>query len=420
MLNNPHITCNRTPNINYNMGGLCMKGTIYYQKDRNRYAVSFYIAGRKSPVKVTRYKGEFMYHKAIANKCLAMIQNDWEQAQEGLTRFRIEKYTGKGWTDVIEYFEEWLSTKEKKKPATYKGYKSYFKIWIKPFFKKHPVMLHEIQLDTLDKMLDSIKLSGKGKYNVMNCFHAFMDYAWRARRIPEVPPFPKKEDYELVEPTIVWLPEDRQVKVINAIPERDQPIFWWLKYHLRRPSEACSIRRTDYDEFNQVFIVRRSVSARTLVDTTKTEAEHCIPCHSEFLPHMERLLRPVKRVVFKDQRGNDRFLKDEQDSPFLFVNPLARKNGRRYTGESLNRIWKAACEKAGEDIDLYSGLKHSSCSQYVNEKGLSVSDLKEITDHARMESVRKYAKVSVSRKRELMERKLRVVTTTKLPQVKNE
>ncbi len=378
---------NGTPNNKW--GAMCMKGTIYFQKDRGRYAVSFYIAGRKSPVKVTRYKGEFMYHKAIANKCLAMIQNDWEQAQDGLVRFRIEKYTGKGWTDVIEYFEEWLTTKEKKKPATYKGYKSYFRNWIKPFFKKHPVMLHEIQLDTLDRMLDSIKLSGKGKYNVMNCFHAFMDYAWRARRIPEVPPFPKKEDYELVEPTIKWLPEERQIKIIQAIPEDDQPIFWWLKYHLRRPSEACALHKEDYDVFNDVFIIRRSVSARKIVGSTKTEVEHIIPCHSEFRPYLRNL-----------QKSN---------GTMLFTNKRARRDNQRYTNESLNRLWHKACGVCKESIDLYSGLKHSSCSQYVNEKGLSISDLKEITDHARIESVRKYAKVSVSRKRELMERKLKVV-----------
>lgn len=58
----------------------------------------------------------------------------------------------------------------------------------------------------------------------------------------------------------------------------------------------------------------------------------------------------------------------------------------------------------GENIDLYSGLKHSSCSQYVNEKGLSISELQIITDHARLDSVRKYAKIEVARKRALMER----------------
>ena len=62
-------------------------------------------------------------------------------------------------------------------------------------------------------------------------------------------------------------------------------------------------------------------------------------------------------------------------------------------------------KRAGEDIDLYSGLKHSSCSQFVNEKGLSESELQMITDHARLESVRRYAKTEVKRKKELLEKK---------------
>ena len=50
-----------------------------------------------------------------------------------------------------------------------------------------------------------------------------------------------------------------------------------------------------------------------------------------------------------------------------------------------------------ESVNPYSGLKHSSCSQYVNEKGLSIYE-REITNHAKLASVRKYAKVSSARR----------------------
>jgi succinylglutamate desuccinylase len=85
------------------------------------------------------------------------------------------------------------------------------------------------------------------------------------------------------------------------------------------------------------------------VDSTKTNVEHVIPCHPKF---EQIALKHIKR-----------------QGKFFFTNPLARREGKRYTNESLNRIWKKACKKVGEDIDLYSGLKHSSCSQYINEKG---------------------------------------------------
>ena len=120
------------------------------------------------------------------------------------------------------------------------------------------------------------------------------------------------------------------------------------------------------------------------MDSTKTNVEHLIPCHSAFEPHARKLIK--------------------EPGEFFFTNPRARRKNKRYTNESLNRLWKAACKAVGESIDLYSGLKHSSCSQYVNEKGLSISDLQTITDHARIESVRRYAKVEVARRKQLMER----------------
>lgn len=136
--------------------------------------------------------------------------------------------------------------------------------------------------------------------------------------------------------------------IINAIPEEHRPIFLWLKYHLRRPSEACALKWEDYDAINNTFIIRRSISARQLVVSTKTGVEHIIPCHSAFEPIIKQLRTSLGK--------------------YIFMNPRARKSGKRYTIESLNILWKKALEKVGEDIDLYSGLKHSSCSQYINEK----------------------------------------------------
>lgn len=372
----------------YGNGEPCMSGSIFFRKDRRQWSIAWFYKGKT--YNISRYKGRLM-HQTHPNKkkdqgfidagrLLAQMQGDVESGT-----FRIEKYTGKAYTDVIPYFEQWLKTKEKKKPATFKGYKSYFKNWIKPFFEKHPVQLHDIQLDTLDTLLDSIKLQPKGKHNVMMCLHAFLDYAWRSRRIFEIPPFPKKSDYGLVQPSIKWLPEDRQMAIIEAIPEIHRPIFLFLKYHVRRPSEACALYKDDFNRFDQSFLIRRSISDRKLVESTKTNAEHLIPCHSAMIPTIERLLN------------------QNSESPFLFVNPRARREGQRYTVESLNNIWKVACKATGESIDLYSGLKHSTLSQLYNEKGLSISDLQDVSDHARLESVRRYAKTELARKRALIE-----------------
>ena len=66
-------------------------------------------------------------------------------------------------------------------------------------------------------------------------------------------------------------------------------------------------------------------------------------------------------------------------------------------------LWHKACTKVGEDIDMYSGLKHSSCSQYINEKGCSMDEVQMMTDHARKESAKRYASVQLEANRRLLE-----------------
>ena len=361
-----------------------MKGSIHFRKDRGYFYVQWYSKPQNRHYKIYKYKGEFMFDRRIAEKLLAVMQGDHENGT-----FQIEKYTQNMWTDVIPYLWEWLdAVKPRLSPATYKDYQNSIKNHLTPFFKENPVQLHEIQYDILMKLLNSIKRKGKGKANVMYCLHRCFDFAYRSRRIAEIPPFPEKADYNIVEPTIKWLPEDRQMAIINNIPEIHRPIFLWLKYHLRRPSEAMALFKEDFD--GDVFIIRRSISARQLIERTKTGIEHLIPCHSDFKPIITQMAKREVQIM----------------SPFFFTCPSSRMPGKRYTQSIMSRLWKDACERAGESISMYAGLKHSSCSQYINQKGLSISDLQTITDHARLESVKRYARTEVARKRELLESKI--------------
>ncbi len=91
------------------------------------------------------------------------------------------------------------------------------------------------------------------------------------------------------------------------------------------------------------------------------------------------------------------------DSPYFFVNPEGRLDGQHYALETMYKIWRRACEKVGEDIDMYSGLKHSSCSQYINEKHYSIDQVQMITDHAQRSSVKRYAALQLDEKRRLLE-----------------
>ena len=55
---------------------------------------------------------------------------------------------------------------------------------------------------------------------------------------------------------------------------------------------------------------------------------------------------------------------------FLSISPFMHDFNRNSLGcIFLLWLWHESCEKVGEDIDMYSGVKHSSCSQYINEEG---------------------------------------------------
>ena len=122
------------------------------------------------------------------------------------------------------------------------------------------------------------------------------------------------------------------------------------------------------------------------MEHTKTKRQHLIPCHSEFKRIMQKM--PV-------------YL----NSPFFFVNPHGKLEGKHYSHCCIRLIWKDACQKVGEDIKMYSGLKHSSCSQYINEKHYSLDQVQMMTDHARREGVKRYASVQLEEKRRLLEGK---------------
>ena len=142
-----------TPNTIW--GEAYMAGSVQFRKDRRQWIVAWDWHGKR--YQISRYKGRLMVQthpnqkkdQGYVDACrlLAQMQGDVENGV-----FRVEKYTGNRYTDVISYFEHWLEQKDNRKPATLKSYRGYFKNWIKPFFEENTVQLHEIQLDTLNSM----------------------------------------------------------------------------------------------------------------------------------------------------------------------------------------------------------------------------------------------------------------------------
>ncbi len=377
-----------------NNGGVVVsqKGSIWYDKKSKCYVVCWYHAPLKRTIKIRNYMGDkrILFRKGkqgreLAERMLSQMRGDDERGV-----FRLEKYTLRA-SDVVPYLETWVeAVKGTLAPATYKDYKGSVRNWLKPFFEARNVQLHEIQYDTIMELMAFINRTGKGKLNVVSCLHACLDYAWRSNRLAHMPRFPKKRDYQIIQKPIIWVPEARQSKILDAIPIEDQPIFRFITLHLRRPGEAMALRKEDY--VDGVFTIRHGISNYQEIDRPKDKKHHEVPIVSDFEPWLavEREKQKSRGII----------------SPYLFASLRGRLKGQRYTEATMERIWAAACEKVGESIDMYRGTKTSRASSLLNEYGLSESELQMAGDWATLESVKKYAKTEVATRKNLLEGKV--------------
>lgn len=385
MLKRPTYSGTLPPN--YLDGGVCMKGGIGFEKDRGTYCVFWYDPNKQQTVKIRHYFGIKLYTKDLAEKLLALMQGTYEKSRRGECVFRLENFQKGASVDVIELFDSWLKTKRKLKPGGLSAYKSHFSTWIKPFFMSHQISLHEITLDVLHKLKISIEDKGKEPKmvkNVMDTMRTFMTYAWRNGNIASVPPFPLKSEYGLGIKNITTIPRDAQFEIIKLIPEKHRPIFYWLVLHPgRRPGEAMAIFKDDYNRFKKTFIIKRTISDRKLVEFPKNYECHEVACHESFEPFLDELLKT--------------------DGPFLFTNPLSRREGERYGDSTINRLWSNACGEYGVTISLYNGVKHSTLDYYYNDLGVPLTDLMDLTGHKNLDCIKRYARMRIRRQRSLLE-----------------
>lgn len=364
-------------------GELCMKGSIHYRADLKAgwFFVRWSDGGRV--VNVNHYlDGQRMYDRRYAEKLLAQIQGDYER---GVLNIDVYLFCH---TDIIPFMHEWLTDMGPNfAPGTLSNYRGYVKNHLEPFFLKNHCRLHEINLQILTKLLNSLDLKPKGKQNVMHCLHSCLDYAWRSSKITAVPPFPKRSAYGLQPPVRKWITEDRQITIIEAIPAEHRPIFMFLKLHPRRPAEAMTLKWEDYDHDIDCFMIQRGLSSKKEVDYTKTKQAVTQPVHSEF----KKLMEGIPRLY--------------PFSPYVFTCRESRHRHHRYTHTIIERLWNQACAKVGENVSLYEGTKHSFCSQYLAE-GYSLEQVVLLTGHANIQSLKHYAIAEVATKKALLEKKV--------------
>lgn len=323
----------------------------------------------------------------MASRCLNQMRTDWEAYCRGERAFDINKYRG-SYTDVIPYLQAWLKTKEGKvTPGTFKLYSGSISKHLIPFFERHPVQLHEIQKDTIDLLVSELTCAPKTRKNIVNVLHACLVDANVSNRIPKMPGFPKKGDYQIKKKPILWITEAEKDAIFEHIPEEHLPIFWWLRLSWRREGEAIALLKTDYDPRIDAFVIHRGVSDRKIAEKTKDGEIHVWPCDERFKPYLKKIL------------------KQREFSPFMFTCQSSRMEGKRYTREILMKAWKDACAKVGIVIDIHRGLRTSGASSAINEFNWSLEEAQIHGQWSKVDTLKEfYGKYDLERIRGLQKR----------------
>lgn len=228
--------------------------------------------------------------------------------------------------------------------------------------------------DITDKLYDK-GLKGKSIKNYLDFLKAFMSYLYSREVIRRMPVFDKIR----VEPPLKkWISREQQELVLSYIPvdTEDHLIMETLMETAQRPGYVCAHMKRDLVEDNEIII-----------DKAFDEAGNLKP---------EKTNQVIHRAISKELY--DKLLKHcegKQPDDFIFTQP----DGRPFNTQKLGEIWREAAGKAGIDISIYPGIRHSRASQKRLEKEKEVAEaVRKELDHKSSKTTMKYYALDRSKK----------------------
>jgi len=253
--------------------------------------------------------------------------------------------------------------------------KHYKDAFFLPFFKGMDV--REIRTYHIQEFYDSLPVErdtkqGKKKYtlkyykNILNALENFFNNLHRLDKIEKKPAFPK---ITLDRKAPRWIDRATQLKAIEAIPERDRPIFTFLAFQGIRPGEARALKVKDINFEDASFIVSRTYSDRMIRERVKGKVMR------------PRAINPILEPLLKEQCSG------KHPEAFVFVNP---RTGRPYTQNLINELWMRVRKSMGLDLPLYNATRHSLASNLLKD-GADLKSIGDILGHTDIRTTLKYA-----------------------------
>lgn len=333
-----------------------MKGYFRYHEPAKRFYVGIYWEGKEERFWKS-VAGEPMFDKRQANTLLGKIQAD---ITNGI--FDPRTYRPESPLSLQCYSEVWLNG-SMACSNTRKLYRNAINKII-----NHFGMDFDIRHFTHSKLVllhNTLRLSNDGRYNVLSTLKTMLHFYKRDFPSFVMPIFPALTKTAPEAPQYITFEE--QGKFLAEIPERHRAIFTVMMEYGIRPQEATALRWDCISEANITF--RRSHSEYELRETTKTGAIR-----------VEELTTRTKEAI-KNAKNWPSF------QGWVFCH---NERGSHYDNKILNRIWKAACEKVGIQIKLYTAVRHSLGCQLA-DAGYSIDFIQDVYKHTSIKTTRRYA-----------------------------
>jgi integrase len=345
-------------------GGFAMRGTINEYRT-GKWRVIIYWKGRR--YYFYKYRGGTpLVHRKLAERLIEHINylidhhkfdpSAWQKDSP----FRFEKAV-EIWINLSKCSPEWKT----------KRCSIAQKILI-PFWGGHDIRdIRRIQIDDFVIHLKQKGYSEKYIYNILGELKALLNF--HRDSIPQMVSFPT---ISFQEAPIRWLSAKQQDEIFEFIPERNLPIFTFMRWTGCRPNEACGLLRENvFLKTDPPYLLLATVIGKYgLKANTKTRKLKPLP----IIPEIEWTLKPKSL------------------GRFVFM-----KRGEPYTQRMLRYVWEKANKKANEVygtpmINLYNGLKHSFGCQRINA-GISLDAIRAIMGHTDSRTTERYAKYAVEK-----------------------
>jgi integrase len=342
---------------------MSMHGSVRFDNKSKTYFVDITWQGDR--LRIYKYLNRLPCKtRDIADRLLVDIRSEIDKGIFNPARHKKDKPL-----HLEQYALSWLNkVKETVSYATWHDYKGSLKNHIIPNLGKE--YIPDINYKKLRYLQDNINRTPKGKYNVMGCLHKMLKDAFLNNDISVMPQFPGFKGKEaIILPRINWIDDADQWKIVNALDQRDIPIFLFMKFTGCRVSEARAFQWQDVKEKH--IVIERSFGRDEKLKEVKGKRIRLFP--------RTEALNYVLSIVERDI-----------STPFMFVNFRTNKT----YSKSISEIWHTACKKAGvQHIELYSSMRHSFGCQMLNA-GLDKSMVQRLLGHTDGRMTDRYAEYS--------------------------